>query len=208
MVHPSQQRLLPPHREPPLSLTVALRGGRRVLPIRPWLAGSILGVAVLLATSLVGSAAYLIYRDDLLGAAVSRQVEMQYSYEERIATLRSELDRVTSRHIVQSEGVEQQLATLLSRQDVIDRRQVALDTLIAKARAAGIDVAVVGARLPRARPQGETPAAALPADSVEALGYLPSPQVSDADQAIVDTLLQDASDGTPDPGLRTTFSRV
>jgi hypothetical protein len=47
---------------------------------------------------------------------------MQYAYEERIAALRSELDRLTSRHAVQTEGVEQQLARLLDQQSLIQSR--------------------------------------------------------------------------------------
>ena len=119
------------------------RGAKtRTLAIRPVVAGSAIGVFVLLLTAYVGATAYLVYRDDLIGAAVSRQVSMQYAYEERIAALRSELDRLTSRHAVQTEGVEQQLARLLEQQDLIQSRQAALDQIVGRARAAGVDVAV------------------------------------------------------------------
>ena len=109
----------------------------RSYPIRPVLAGSAAGLFVVLLVAYVGATAYLVYRDDLLGAAVSRQVKMQYAYEERIAALREELDRLSSRHAVQTEGVEQQLSTLLEQQALIERRQSALDDLVGQARAAG-----------------------------------------------------------------------
>ncbi len=184
------------------------RGKARVLNIRPWVAVTVLSFTVLFVTTYVGAAAYIIFRDELLGAAVSRQVEMQYSYEERIATLRAELDRVTSRHIVQSEGLEQQLATLLSRQELIDHRQSVLDGLVSKARASGIDVAMAEARLPRPRPAGEAETVSAGDAAIAALGYLPEGGGSSADQAILDTLLTRGAEGTPNPALRTTFSRI
>jgi murein DD-endopeptidase MepM/ murein hydrolase activator NlpD len=200
MVHPSQQRPSFPPRTPPLSVSVAFRGRTRSFAVRPWIAGSAVGAAALVATTVVGAAAFLIFRDDLVGAAVSRQVQMQYSYEERIAALRSELDLVTSRHVVQSEGVEQQLATLLDRQALIERRQAALDALVDKAQVSGIDVATAGTRLPRPRPGDatETAEAAPQDETVAPLGYMPPGPA--ANDAITGTLLRDdapASDLDP-----------
>jgi len=125
------------------SWTIVLRRGAATttFTIRPLVTASAAGVLVLLLTVYIGATAYLIYRDDLLGAAVSRQVSMQYAYEERMAALRSELDRLSSRHAVQTEGVEEQLAKLLDKQEVIERRQAALDSIVVTARAAGIEVA-------------------------------------------------------------------
>ncbi len=152
----------------------------RTFAIRPFVAGSAIGVFVLLLTAYVGATAYLVYRDDLLGAAVSRQVTMQYAYEERIAALRSELDRLTSRHVVQTEGVEQQLARLLEQQALIERRQSTLDSIVARARAAGVDVAATDT----SEPQQESPeklGAAPEAAIVAPLGYAPvEPATQDA----------------------------
>src|SRR4051794_37790497 len=123
MVHPSQQRPNYAARRPSWSI-VCRRGSAttRTIAIRPVLVGSALGLFALLLVGYVGATAYLIYRDDLVGAAVSRQVSMQYAYEERIAAPRSELDRMTSRHVVQTENVEQQVSALLQQQDMIERR--------------------------------------------------------------------------------------
>ena len=139
----------------------------KTLAIHPVAAGSAAGVFVLLLTAYVGATAYLIYRDDLVGAAVSRQVSMQYAYEERIAALRSELDRLTSRHAVQTEGVEQQLARLLEQQNLIQSRQATLDQIVGRARAIGIDVAVAATS---PEPTGQTAAAGSTA--VAPLGYV------------------------------------
>jgi murein DD-endopeptidase MepM/ murein hydrolase activator NlpD len=205
MVHPSQQKPPYPRREAPLRITVVRRGRTRVFAIRPWIAGSVLGVFAMLAASAVSAAAYLIYRDDLIGAAISRQVEMQYAYEERVATLRSELDQMISRHIVQSEGVEQQLATLLGRQAVIERRQSALDALLGKARSSGVAIADAGTRLPRPRPGAEAESVGPEDDPVEPLGYMP---LGYAPDAIAEAMLQGGPSGGPHPGLQALLSQV
>ncbi len=170
MVHPSQRKALYPARKPSWSLTLRRGDSTRSYRIRPVLAGSVAGLFVLLLTAYVGATAYLIYRDDIVGAAVSRQVKMQYAYEERIAALRAELDRLSSRHAVQTEGVEQQLSTLLEQQALIERRQSALDDLVVQARAAGVDVAEGEPRVPRARPDETEDVGG----AVEPLGYAPT----------------------------------
>jgi hypothetical protein len=152
MVHPTQQKQLCAERKPLPRLSVTRNGKVRSYTVRPWLAGVTLAGSGLFLAAYICATAYLIYRDDLLGTAVSRQVEMQYAYEERIAALRAELNRVTSRHLVQTEGVEHELSLLLERQDLIERRQSALDGLVEKARATGIDVAADNPRQPRPRP--------------------------------------------------------
>jgi murein DD-endopeptidase MepM/ murein hydrolase activator NlpD len=192
MVHPSQRRPNYAARASSWSLSIKHGGATRTFAIRPIVAAPIAGVLVLLLTVYVGATGYLIYRDDLVGAAVSRQVSMQYAYEERIAALRSELDRLTSRHAVQAEGVEQQLSALLEQQATIQERQSALDGIVQRARTAGVDVGAV-ARVPQARPDTETPSGDIPADSDEGtigpLGYMPT-QDSSADDAITKLLLK------------------
>src|SRR6185503_8746147 len=178
MVHPSQRRPNYAARASSWALSIKHGGATRTFAIRPIVAAPIAGVLVLLLTVYVGATAYLISRDDLVGAAVSRQVSMQYAYEERIAALRSELDRLTSRHAVQAEGVEQQLAALLEQQATIEERQSALDGIVKRAKAAGVDVGVA-TRLPQARPETDNPSADdAPADSdagtIAPLSYMPS----------------------------------
>jgi murein DD-endopeptidase MepM/ murein hydrolase activator NlpD len=180
------------------------RGRTRTIAIRPWVAGSALAALAVLATSVVSAAAYLVYRDDLIGAAISHQVEMQYAYEERIAALRSELDRIASRHVVQSEGIEQQLATLLDRQSVIERRQSALDSLVDKARASGVQIAE-DTRLPRPRPAAGADSAEPEESDVRPLGYMPTDPTPNA---IAGVLLRGGPSGGPHPGLQTILSHV
>jgi murein DD-endopeptidase MepM/ murein hydrolase activator NlpD len=192
MVHPSQRRPRYSSRKPAFTLTWRRGEVTRSYPVRPWVAGSAVGFFGLLLVAYVAATAYLIYRDDLLGAAVSRQVSMQYAYEERIAALRAELDRLSSRHAVQTEGVEEQLAALLDQQATIEERQSALDVLVGQARAAGVALASDAAR------------AAAEGGEVPPLGYAPTPAPTDGD-TLSGIILKDAHDGT---SIRPILARV
>lgn len=138
------------------------KGGTRIIVARgenirtyrlnAWLFGSTVGLLLLFLTGYVGSTAYLIFRDDVLTAAVTRQVEIQYDYEDRISLLRSEIDRVTSRHIVETQSIEGQVSSLLERQDGLRRQQVLLKDLISRAREQGISFASLSTPRPTPRP--------------------------------------------------------
>jgi murein DD-endopeptidase MepM/ murein hydrolase activator NlpD len=151
------------------------------------MAAAALGSFLAFSAACLGATAYLIYRDDLLGGSLARQVAMQHAYEERIAALRSELDRIASRHVVETQGVEDHLALLLERQAVIQSRQSALDQLVEKARESGVAIAQAVARLPKARPAAETVAIETAAD-VAPLAYAPRERKADA--AITETLIR------------------
>ncbi len=191
MVHASQQKPLYPRRKPFPSVTISRNGRVTTFNVRPLTAGLLFGCFGLALTGYLGATGYLIYRDDLLGGAVSRQVEMQYAYEERIAALRSELDRVSSRHLMQTESVETQLGVLLERQADLQQRQSALDGLVLQARTAGVEPQDGPTRLPLARP----------ADAMEnpdaTLAY--APPARDVDHMITGALL--GGDGNPAVGL-------
>ena len=213
MVHPSQRQPRFLLKKPAWSLTLRHGKRARTFAIRPLFAGSLLTLFLFFFCAYVGATAYLVYRDDLLGTAVSRQVRMQYSYEERIAALRAELDRLTSRHAVQTEGVEEQLSALLEQQALIERHQSTLDALLDKARGAGVNVAATAAtRMPRARPADAEPDAsdaasdsAAAGDSVGPLSYLPRNE--SADDPIGQTLIKQ-TDGAEAKNIRPILAHV
>lgn len=166
--------------------------------IRPWAAALGLSALALCFTAYVGATAYLIYRDDLFGTTLTRQVNMQYAYEDRIAALRAEIDRVTSRHVVATHGVEEQVATLVQRQAEIEGRQGALDVLVEKARGIGIEVASTSemrAPQPRRNAAGDSDSRPLG----PALGY--ATRVTPIDDAITRMLLGNPDEEEP-LGLR------
>ena len=155
----------------PVSCIVLVRKGKLLpIQIRPWAAGLMLCATVLTIAGFTAAVGYVVYRDDLLGSTFARQVRMQYEYEDRIAALRSELDRVTSRHVIETQGVEEQLATLLGRQDTIERRQATLDGLVDKAR--GQKIAIAAAALPAPAPVATQPVTRTAEPG--ALAYVPA----------------------------------
>ncbi|WP_307155747.1 M23 family metallopeptidase [Rhodopseudomonas julia] len=169
---PSSKR----RKEPP-RVIISRRGRLTSYTLRPWLFGSIASVFVLFGTGYIGGTAYLFYRDGLLDAAVARQAELQHVYEDRIARLRGEIDKVTSKHLVETQSMEEQLATLLDRQEAIFRRQSLLDDVMQRAEAAGISIAETRMTTPRPRPERPfKQLAAAPEDrsdpeESQALGY-------------------------------------
>ena len=58
----------------------------------------------------------------MLGAIVAREAEMQYSYEDRLAEAHAELDRVTSRQLLDQNSFEGKVHELLSRQAQLEQR--------------------------------------------------------------------------------------
>ncbi|WP_177176706.1 M23 family metallopeptidase [Faunimonas pinastri] len=132
---------------------IAHGDGVRAYTVRPWMMGGAAAIFLLFGTGYIGATVYLISRDGLLGGLLQHQVSMQYSYEDRIAALRADVERVTSQRLVESQNVGDQVALLVQRQEVLDHRQDALDGLVAQARDAGVVLASSRpAPRPRSRP--------------------------------------------------------
>lgn len=122
-------------RKEPHTVIIAHGDNLRHFTIRPWLAalfGSALAavaVGYLLATS------YLVLRDDLIGASVARQARMQQAYEDRIAALRAQVDRITSRQLLDQQLVESKVGELLQRQSELTARHETLGPLLGETSA-------------------------------------------------------------------------
>jgi murein DD-endopeptidase MepM/ murein hydrolase activator NlpD len=120
-------------RREPHTVIIARGNEIRHFTIRPWLAaflGSALAAIVigyLLATS------YLVLRDDLIGATTSRQARMQQAYEDRISALRAQVDRITSRQLLDQKLMETKVSELLERQSQLSQRHGRLGPLLERA---------------------------------------------------------------------------
>jgi murein DD-endopeptidase MepM/ murein hydrolase activator NlpD len=64
---------------------------------------------------------------------------MQHAYEDRIASLRADIDRLTSRQLLNQEAVEAEMDRLSDRQAALDARQDSIAGLSQAAKRAGID---------------------------------------------------------------------
>jgi hypothetical protein len=90
----------------------------------------------------------------LLTRLIARQAEMQYAYEDRIAELRSHVDRLTSRQLLDQEQFEQKLDQLTRRQATLESRAATLSGVA--------DPAPTGSIKPPARTTESTPAKPSP----------------------------------------------
>lgn len=115
MGHGGQAAVFGKRREP--HTVIIARGDEiRHFTVRPWMA-AVLGSAVAAASiGYVLATSYLVFRDDLISASVSRQARMQQDYEDRISALRAQVDRITSRQLLDQKIVENKVSQLIERQ--------------------------------------------------------------------------------------------
>src|SRR5262249_2233948 len=109
----------------PLHRIIIARGEHvRTFTVRPWLAGTVAAAGVLFTVLYLTATGYLVFRDDLLAASIARQGRMQQAYEDRIASLRADIDRLTSRQLINQQAFAAKMDRLLRRQADLDTRQV------------------------------------------------------------------------------------
>jgi len=129
--------------------TIAHAGRQiRFGPVAFWIA---VGTVVVMAGWSVATATYFAFRDDVLKGLLAREAEQQFAYEDRIAELRAQIDRTTSRHLLDQEQFERKLDELLRRQAALESRSSALSG-IADPTATGSIRAPRGAAAAAAKP--------------------------------------------------------
>src|SRR4029453_15303307 len=119
-------------------------------PIAFWVT---VGSLVIMAAWTIITATYFAFRDDVLTSLIAPQAEMQLGYEDRIAELRAQVDRMSSRQLLDQEQVENKLDQILRRQTTLEQRANTLSTLT--------DLSVTGSIRPTGR--SEPPALGKPA---------------------------------------------
>jgi murein DD-endopeptidase MepM/ murein hydrolase activator NlpD len=123
----------------------------RIGPVAFWV---VVGTLVIMALWSAATATYFAFHDDVLTRLIARQADMQFAYEDRIADLRAQVDRITSRQMLDQEKVEQNLGDILKRQATLENRAGAISAIADPATTGSI------------RPTGRTPAAAAPASNI------------------------------------------
>ncbi len=122
---PRQPAAKPPAAAAKTSGYTIAHAGRQIRfgPVAFWIA---VGTVVILAGWSATTATYFAFSDDVLKGLIARQAEQQYAYEDRIAELRAQIDRTTSRQLLDQEQFEQKLNDLLRRQAALESRATAL----------------------------------------------------------------------------------
>lgn len=117
-----------------------LASGDRIrhMAIRPWMAGLGLCFVLVFTIGYLAATTYLVLRDDLIGAAMARQARIQHDYEDRISALRAQLDRITSRQLLDQQVVEQKVEKLLEQQSALFSRHGKLGDLMERAEEQGL----------------------------------------------------------------------
>jgi murein DD-endopeptidase MepM/ murein hydrolase activator NlpD len=98
----------------------------RLGPIAFWV---VVGTLVIMAVWTITTATYFAFREDVLTRLISRQADMQFGYEDRIAELRAQVDRVSSRQLLDQDQYEQKLDHIMRRQAALESRASALNGL-------------------------------------------------------------------------------
>jgi murein DD-endopeptidase MepM/ murein hydrolase activator NlpD len=103
-------------------------GGRqiRVGPFAFWL---VLMALAMMAVWTITTATYFTFREEVLTRLVARQAEMQFGYEDRIAEMRAQVDRISSRQLLDQEQYEEKLEQILRRQTALESCTNALNGL-------------------------------------------------------------------------------
>jgi murein DD-endopeptidase MepM/ murein hydrolase activator NlpD len=105
-----------------------VHAGRQVRfgPVAFWI---VVGTVTALGLWSAATATYFAFRDDVLTRLIARQAEMQYAYEDRIAELRTKVDRATSRQLLDQEQFDQKLEQIMRRQTALESRATALGAM-------------------------------------------------------------------------------
>jgi murein DD-endopeptidase MepM/ murein hydrolase activator NlpD len=98
----------------------------RIGPVAFWI---VVGTLVIMAAWTITTATYFAFREDVLTRLVGREAEMQFAYEDRIAELRAQIDRLSSRQLLNQEQYEQKLDQLLRRQTTLESHAGAIGAL-------------------------------------------------------------------------------
>lgn len=115
--------------KPPLLIILARGEKVRHITLRSWVASCLSFLLVLVALFYFSATAYLILRDDIIAAISARQ---RYDHEDRVAALRSQVDRLGTENILHRREVHQKVGELLEKQDLIAQRQERLEPLLTR----------------------------------------------------------------------------
>jgi murein DD-endopeptidase MepM/ murein hydrolase activator NlpD len=103
--------------------------GRRQVRLGPVAFWIVVGSLVVMAGWSILTGTYFAFHDDVLKRLIARQAEMQYAYEDRIAELRAQVDRIASRQLLDQEQFEQKLEALVRKQSTLEQRAATLGSL-------------------------------------------------------------------------------
>ncbi len=102
-----------------------VHAGRQVRlgPVAFWI---VVGTLVIMGVWSIATGTYFAFREDVLTRLIGRQADMQFAYEDRVAELRAQVDRITSRQMLDQEQFDKKLQALMQRQAMLEQRSAAI----------------------------------------------------------------------------------
>lgn len=135
-------------RHEPHTVIVSRNGKTRQFTIRPVVFSIAVCSAIMLMVGYFSATAYLVFRDDLISASFANQARIKHEYEDRIAALRTKLDRVTSRQLLDQQAIESRVHELMARQENIGKRSGRMSNLLDKAKNRGLNAKAATGSIP------------------------------------------------------------
>lgn len=135
-------------RHEPHTVIVSRNGKTRQFTIRPVFFSIAVCSAIMLMVGYFSATAYLVFRDDLISASFANQARIKHEYEDRIAALRTKLDRVTSRQLLDQQAIESRVHELMARQENIGKRSSRMTNLLDKAKNRGLNAKTATGSIP------------------------------------------------------------
>ncbi|BDA84509.1 membrane protein [Aureimonas sp. SA4125] len=142
----------------------------RHFTVRPWVLALSTTLASTLVLGCVATGGYMMMRDDILSSGTASEFRLEQAYEDRIASLRTQLDRAVSRQILDKQSVEEKIDTLIDQQQELKARYAKLQPLMDRARATGLLSAQIPIPRPKPRDDAASPAAVSTAVDNGSLG--------------------------------------
>lgn len=102
--------------------------GRRQVRLGPVGFWFVVASLVVMSGWSVLTATYFAFHDDVLKRLIARQADMQFAYEDRIAELRAQVDRIASRQLLDQEQFEQKLEQVVRKQGMLEQRAATLSS--------------------------------------------------------------------------------
>ncbi|MFO1137387.1 MAG: M23 family metallopeptidase [Rhodoblastus sp.] len=164
--------------------TVSRGGRQKRFALRPGALYSLVAGLPLLGAVYLGATAYLFFRDDMVAALMARQARQQYAYEDRLAAMRLQLDRVTSRQLLDQDSFEGKVQHLIAREAQLETRTAIVAALSERIGVSPETTAAIAPASAKPTPRTASDAArrmppAAGGPETKANGFAPLPQPMD-----------------------------
>ena len=110
-------------------LTLARGDKIRCMALRPWALVGLAGIFPICGILYFSASLVYVMRDDVVAGMYQRQQTMQQAYEDRLAEMRSQIDRVSSKQLLNQNSLEGKMHKLISRQAQLETRSAVVTKL-------------------------------------------------------------------------------